>query len=218
MAKLFDHKDKVWSIAVARLPDGTTVALSGGGSKQRRDGTGFEPGDRDYTIRLWELPQGKLLRQFSGHDGDVLALAFCPNGRHFLSASSDKTIRLWDLASGKQLRLLGRHTRTARTVAPSPDGKSAVSGGQDCKVRFWRLPATLADLVRALDGEDAGFLLGCLKDMDCMGSEALPSLWETGRCLETARPGSPSPVTERSATAHAADQGGSPGPRRIAWQ
>jgi WD40 repeat protein len=166
------HLDIVWSLDVARAKSGHLWALSGGGWRLRLDHKGFEPGAQDYAVRLWDLDRQQVLRRFAGHQQPVMGLAFCPGGRHFVSASEDGTVRLWDLATGKQLRLLGRHDAGVNSVAVAPNGRSCVSGGRDCKVRFWSLP-TGQDLVVALDQSDMVELEKAARDMDVIGSEAL---------------------------------------------
>jgi hypothetical protein len=46
-------------------------------------------GSRDKSVRLWSLPDGKLLAVLSGHAKTVTGLAFHPDGRHLASCSSD---------------------------------------------------------------------------------------------------------------------------------
>jgi len=134
------HQDTVWAVAVTQTKEGRLLGLSGGGSRDLVNPNRRIPGARDYAIRLWDLETRQEVRRFVGSEGEVASLAFCPNGRHFLSAGKDKTVRLWDIASGELLRTYRGHTDTIRSVSVSPDGHAAVSGGNDCTIRYWRLP------------------------------------------------------------------------------
>jgi len=176
------HQDIVWAVATVRTKDGRLLGLSGGGSRMRLQGGGFVAGARDYAIRLWDLNTRREIRRFAGHEKDVLTLFFCPNGRHFLSAGQDETVRLWDIASGKLLRTYRGHTAPIRSVSVAPDGRAAVSGGDDCKLRFWRLPATVQDVMLALDKKSHTDLTAAMSDLDTMGPElriAYPKLVQT---------------------------------------
>jgi WD40 repeat protein/serine/threonine protein kinase len=99
----------------------------------------------DNTARLWRLPDppapakaGEVWR-YEGHSGNVLGVAFSPDGRRVLSSSSDGTVRLLDAQTGKLLRTMN-HPR-ARSVAFAPDGKRAISTGWggDGSLRLWDL-------------------------------------------------------------------------------
>lgn len=176
--RLISHRDTVWTVAAYQTKGGKLLALSGSG---RWQGTGgfFESPHKDYAIRLWDITdpaQGREVRRFNGHADSVQALAFCPNGRHFISGCFDGTVVLWDLESGKQLRLLGKHTgrgkaQIVRSVAVSHDGRSVVSGGDDDLVRFWRLPATVKDLLAAVKAGRIEAVRAAVKDIDTMGPE-----------------------------------------------
>ncbi|MHC5830010.1 MAG: WD40 repeat domain-containing protein, partial [Nostoc sp.] len=88
----------------------------------------FSPGDRtlaaasrDKTIKLFSR-DGKLIRIFTGHQGQVWGVSFSPDGKAIASASKDKTVKLWSL-DGKLLNTLQGHNGAVLGVAWSPDGK-----------------------------------------------------------------------------------------------
>ena len=74
-----------------------------------------------------------------GHSKDVTSVAFSPDAKTLLSASSDKTLRLWDLATGREIRKFEGHSKEVTSVAFSPDGKTALSGSEDDTLRLWDL-------------------------------------------------------------------------------
>ena len=72
-----------------------------------------------------------------GHRGDVLAVAFSPDGRTLASGSRDRTIRLWDTETGQHKQTLEEHTSGITCLAFSPDGRTLASGSWDWTIRLW---------------------------------------------------------------------------------
>jgi len=70
------------------------------------DGKLLASGADDKTIKLWEMPSGKLLKTLEGHKDDVRAVSFSPDGRLLASGSHDHTIKLWEMPSGNFLTCL----------------------------------------------------------------------------------------------------------------
>ncbi len=68
---------------IAFAPDGRSLAWSGW---------------RDPTIHVGEIATGRVRRSFTGHSGDIQALAFSPDGTFLVSGSRDTTALVWDLS------------------------------------------------------------------------------------------------------------------------
>ena len=132
---LIGHQGRVLTVAV--LPDGWR-AISGSGSKDP------EKSSKDYTLRLWDLDTGTIIRIMEGHTDEVFAVAVLPDGRRAISGASDCTIRLWDLDTG-EYRILGKHDQKfshdqgVNAVTVTPDGRYAVSGSNDSTLKIWKL-------------------------------------------------------------------------------
>src|SRR5262249_41005270 len=82
----------------------------------------------DKTIRIWQLEDDKELRTFDGHEGDVVAVHFLPDGKRLVSGSADKTVRLWDVETGKQVRAWEKLAGAVKGLAVSADGKLVAAG------------------------------------------------------------------------------------------
>lgn len=69
--------------------------------------------------------------------GNVLSLAFSPDGTLLVTGDADGAIRLWRVVDGKQLLVLVGHKGWIWSVAFSPDGKHVASGSSDQTVKLW---------------------------------------------------------------------------------
>ena len=54
------------------------------------------PAARDGVIRLWDLA-GKELAKLEGHEDEVTAVAFSPDGQWLVSGSRDGTALVWKM-------------------------------------------------------------------------------------------------------------------------
>src|ERR1700674_1807049 len=91
-----DYSARVWEVPTLRLK----AVLPCHGDDV--DMAVFSPDDRriatcalDRCVRIFDL-DGRCLGEMRGHTGNVLSLAWSPDGRHVVSSSVDGTIRRWD--------------------------------------------------------------------------------------------------------------------------
>src|SRR5262249_50581560 len=120
--RLDEHLDLVQKIAVS--PDGRWLASA----------------SHDRTVRIWELPGGKLVRTFWG-DGKFWCVKFSPDGSLLAAggyADAEKgigAVKLWELSSGVERPIPTGHG--AKSLAFSPDGKRLATAGTDQAVKLW---------------------------------------------------------------------------------
>ncbi len=87
-----------------------------------------------------------------GHNYEINALSFSPDGRLLASASSDDTVRIWS-AEGECLRVLEGHSDGVHSVDFSPDGRLLASASSDNTVRIW---SAEGECLRVLEGHSDG--------------------------------------------------------------
>jgi len=111
------------SISTAISPDGKYVVV------------GFEDG----TLRLYSLPDGKLLSEEQEHLDRVRSLAFNKEGNLLASVSYDKVLTLWQIESdGLQIvEISNIQNAELYSVAFSPDDSKLVVASLDGKVSLF---------------------------------------------------------------------------------
>jgi WD40 repeat protein len=101
----------------------------------------------DPNVRLWDVATGKQVRAFPVVDsyrlaaspgqqtalspGDVLGVAFSPDGKTLATCGNNSPIRFWDPATGKRLREANvtQHATSFTQLHYLPDGKRLASIG-----------------------------------------------------------------------------------------
>jgi cytochrome c len=109
------------------------------GAAVSTDGTRALTASFDYSVGLWDVARGTLLRWLEGHDAAANAVAFLPDGHRAVSAGDDFDLILWDLETGQPLRRMAGHKGKVIAVSISPDGKWAASSGWDGLAGLWEL-------------------------------------------------------------------------------
>ncbi|XP_020250494.1 guanine nucleotide-binding protein subunit beta-like isoform X1 [Asparagus officinalis] len=79
----------------------------------------FVSGSCDATARLWDTRiASRAIRTYHGHEGDVNAVKFFPDGQRFGTGSDDGTCRLFDMRTGHQLQVYGQRHEDNDNDAP----------------------------------------------------------------------------------------------------
>jgi WD40 repeat protein len=97
-------------------------------------------GGTDNLVKLWSVPEGKLLATLDGHMGPITSLAFTTGGKLLASGSEDRTVRLWSIPDGKLESILEGHTARISALGVSTDGKFLASASGDHSILLWSLP------------------------------------------------------------------------------
>ena len=110
------------------------------------------------TIYLWDLNQGKVVRQLQGHSKKIRDIALNKDGSLLLSGSQDETLILWDTKTGEKRHELSETMGWVTAVAISQDNQFLASGCQDGTVRIWR----------TMSGQEWGCLEGHPLAIECL--------------------------------------------------
>jgi hypothetical protein len=116
-------------MTVAFSPDGQTVVtnLGAGGGAMMANPYGGPPAGNS-RLQMWDVATGKATRQITlPSQGEVLNLAYSPDGRLLAVENADQTISLWEVASGKERGKLGKAVQ-AGAVQPGAQMNVVVAG------------------------------------------------------------------------------------------
>jgi WD40 repeat protein len=128
-------------------------------------------GSEDKTVRLWRLPQGRLLNTLRppigpGNEGKIYAVAMAPDGSWVAAGGWDALwavsqqhyVYIFQAASGSLMARLGPLANVINHLAVSPDGRflaAALWGGNGLKV-WERMGAGLSNWRLAAEDKDFG--------------------------------------------------------------
>ena len=115
-----------WIRALSISPDGETIATCG----------------NDRLVKLWNVDDGKLIRELKGHESHVYNVGFTPDGKVLVSCDLKGVLKAWDLLNDSAMRdiakieALHKYDTTfradiggARCIGFRPDGVQLAIGG-----------------------------------------------------------------------------------------
>ncbi|PYV15347.1 MAG: hypothetical protein DMG21_15250 [Acidobacteria bacterium] len=91
----------------------------------------------DGKVRVFSVPDWKLVRTLEGHTGPVHWAEFSADANWIVSGGEDGTVRVWSTADGKLLETLEEARAPVLSVAFSPDSRF-VAASTESTVLIWR--------------------------------------------------------------------------------
>src|SRR6266568_262367 len=125
-----NHSAKVTSIAWSPLNSAQT-------SPQATYPLRIASASVDGSIQIWEATSGRRTLTYHGHEQDIRAVAWSPDGKYIASTGEDMTVQIWLPSTGHTVFTYRNHMHEVLSVAWSPDGKCIASGGADQNVQVW---------------------------------------------------------------------------------
>lgn len=104
------------------------------------DGRFIAAASTDYTVKIWEISNGKLLHVLRGHKDWVRNVKFSPDSKLIVSSGggSDKTIRLWTVKNGRLLKTIkNAHDDAIEGISFSNNNKFIASASSDQTLKLW---------------------------------------------------------------------------------
>ena len=101
-----------------------------------RDSSRVATACEDGNVRIYSVPDWKLLQTLAGHTGPVHWAEFSPDGKWLISAGEDTTVRIWSVADGKGIAELRESQTPVLTAAFSPNGEF-IAASSEQSVFYW---------------------------------------------------------------------------------
>jgi WD40 repeat protein/serine/threonine protein kinase len=103
------------------------------------DGRRVAIGSMEAVLQVWDAIGTQEIPTLTGHQGQILAMAFHPGGTMVATAGEDQTVRLWDANSTTELATLRENSGSVWSLAWSRDGNQLAAGGFAGEIKIWAM-------------------------------------------------------------------------------
>ena len=93
----------------------------------------------DGKVRIWSVPEWKLVQTLTGHAGPVHSVEFSPDGRSLVSGGEDQTVRIWSVEHGKLIAALKESQAPVLSVSFSPSGEFVAASTEQTVLAWERI-------------------------------------------------------------------------------
>jgi WD40 repeat protein len=95
-------------------------------------------GYSDNFIRIFDLEDHSLKKEWQAHTNSVFALRYSPDGQFLLSGSRDARLKVWDVGGDYRLaEEIVAHMYAINSLSFSPNGKHFVTCSLDKSIKLW---------------------------------------------------------------------------------
>jgi WD40 repeat protein/serine/threonine protein kinase len=98
----------------------------------------------DRALYLWDLKTGVQTRR-EGHTGNVMGLAWRPDGQMIATASHDGTVRLWPRDPAQPPQVIPLHAGKQEQLTFTPEGRHLITANEDGSIFVLRLAPSEKD-------------------------------------------------------------------------
>ena len=134
-----DSTIKIWTRASGEITNEIKQPSGVAYMDISNDGNYIVTGGYDAIVRLWNVHDRTLVREFKGHVGTVWTVAMSSDGNKIASGGNDGIVNIWDLKIGNLVHKLQGHKRIVWSVKFSPDGSQLASSSFDFSFKLWNV-------------------------------------------------------------------------------
>jgi len=107
----------------------------------------------DYSMRLWDVEDWRLIVAGPAHGALVTDFSFSSDGHTFMTAAFDGEVKIWDAETGRHLRTFHEGRDAIRSASFSPDGRLVIAAAGE-NLHIWDRQAGVLLTTIAGDGRN----------------------------------------------------------------